>query len=142
MAYATTQDIIDRYGEDLLLVLADRDNDGEADADVTARALTDADAEIDLHLAAIYDLPLSPVPASLVQIAVDVAVYRMCTSDALVTDEIRRRYEDARSTLRRIAKKEISLGAVPESTGGTATSPAIVSGPPRVFGRGRNGGIR
>ena len=142
MAYATTQDIIDRYGEDQLLVLADRDGDGEADAEVTARALADADAEIDLHVGAVYDLPLASVPAGLVQVAVDIAVYRMCNSDALVTEEIRRRYEDARATLRRIAKREVSLGPVPEASGGTAKAPAIVHGPRRVFGRGPGGGLR
>jgi phage gp36-like protein len=142
MAYATTQDIIDRYGEDLLLVLADRDGDGAADAEVTSRALADADSEIDLHLAKLYDLPLATVPSVLIQVAVDIAIYRMCNNDALVTEEIRTRYKDARSTLRGIAKGETSLGAVPESSGGIASGPAIVKGPPRVFGRGSGGGLR
>ncbi len=89
-----------------------------------------------------YDLPLATVPSVLVQVAVDIAIYRMCNSDALVTEEIRSRYKDARGTLRSIAKGEVSLGAVPESSGGSASEPAIVTGSPRVFGRGRNGGLR
>ncbi|NDV20924.1 DUF1320 domain-containing protein [Pseudodesulfovibrio sp. JC047] len=142
MAYATTQDIIDRYGEDQLLILADRDGDGLADEQVTGRAIADADSEIDLHLSKLYDLPLAAVPSVLVQVAVDIAIYRMCNSDALVTEEIRRRYEDARSILRRIAKGEVQLGLPElEKSSGTASSPAIVNGPPRVFGRKRGGGL-
>jgi phage gp36-like protein len=142
MAYATTQDIIDRYGKDQLLILADRDGDGIADVEVTDRALADADSEIDLHVGKVYDLPLATVPSVLVQVAVDIAIYRMCNNDALVTEEIRTRYKDARGTLRSIAKGETSLGAIHESSGGAASGPAIVSGSPRVFGRGRGGGLR
>lgn len=142
MAYATTQDIIDRYGEDQLLVLADRDGDGRADQAVTSRALADADSEIDLHVGTRYDLPLAVVPSVLVQVAVDIAVYRMCPSDALVTEEIRTRYTDARATLKAIAKGDVSLGPTPERSGGQASSPALVSGRPRVFGRGPGGGLR
>lgn len=142
MAYATQQDIIDRYGEDQLLILADRDRDNVVDADVVARALADADAEINLHVGALYDLPLASVPAGLVQIAVDIALYRMCGTADLATEESRKRYEDARATLRRIAKREISLGPEPEQAGGLVQAPAIVGGTTRVFSRGRGGGLR
>ncbi len=141
MAYATQQDIIDRYGEDQLLVLADRDGDGEADENVLTRALADAESEIDLKVGTRYDLPLTTVPDVLVQLAVDIAVYRMCNNDALVTEEIRTRYKDARATLSDIAKGHASLGPVPEKSAGQASGPAMVSGSPRVFGRGRNGGL-
>jgi phage gp36-like protein len=141
MAYATTQDIIDRYGEDQLLVLADRDGDGIADQGVTSRALADADSEIDLYVGSRYDLPLAVVPSVLVQVAVDIAVYRMSPDAMTATEEVRTRYADARATLKSIAKGEVSLGPKPEKSGGQASSPAIVSGRPRVFGRGRGGGL-
>lgn len=141
MAYATQQDIINRYGEDQLLILADRDNDGEADEAVVARALADADSEIEGRIGTRYDLPLAVVPDMLVQVAVDIAIYRLCHTPDLATEEIRIRYKDARDTLKDVAKGLVTLGAVPEKSAGQASGPAIVSGPPRLFGRGRNGGL-
>lgn len=64
MAYATRQDIIDRYGEDELIVAADHDEDGVADATVVEQGLADASDEIDAYLAGRYTLPLAVVRRS------------------------------------------------------------------------------
>ena len=45
--YATLQDLQTRFGEDALLIAADRDGDNQVDAEVVEQALEDADAEID-----------------------------------------------------------------------------------------------
>lgn len=134
MGYATQQDIIERYGQDQLLVLADRDGDGEVDTDVVDRALADADAEIDGYLASRYTLPLATESKLLVRLAVDVAVYHLCDDDAMVTDQRRQRYEDAVSQLKRLASGQMSLGLTPEPS---TTSSAVFVGPEPRFGRGR-----
>lgn len=69
MAYATLQDLIERFGEAEIVGLADRDGDGTPDAEAIDAAAADVDAEIDAHLAGRYPLPLSTVPLILRQLA-------------------------------------------------------------------------
>lgn len=134
--YATQQDIIDRYGEQHLLILADRDNDGQADTDVVDQALQDATSEIDTYVAAKYVTPLATVPDALKRICVDIVVYRLASDRGRATDEARKRYEDAIGLLRRIASGEVSLGvATPPPTSNGAV---FISGPAPKFKRGRN----
>ncbi len=110
--YASPADIAAQYGAEALLLLTDRGGDGGADAGAAERALADAAAEIDGYLAGRYELPLEPGrAAALRRPAVDIAVYRLAADAATATDERRRRYEDARRYLERIASGEIRLGA-------------------------------
>ena len=131
MSYATADQVEERYGADLLLLLRDRDGDGVADAAVLDRALADAAGEIDTYLAAKYDLPLAETPAVLTRLAVDITVYRLSSEADLLTDERRRRYEDALKLLVRIARGEASLGL--RSPG--APSRATATSRPRRFSR-------
>jgi phage gp36-like protein len=71
--YATMQDIIDRYGEDELIVAADHDEDGSADTVVVEQGLSDASDEIDVYIGERYPLPLAAVPSVLKRLCVDMA---------------------------------------------------------------------
>lgn len=134
MGYATEQDLVTRYGQDQLLVLADRDNDGVADADVVAEALANAAAEIDGYLASRYELPLSPVPPLLVRLACDVAVWHLCDSDPLATELREKKYKAAVDILRQLASGDMSLGVTPEPP--ASSGAAVLVSQPR---RGRFG---
>ena len=137
MAYATTEQVIERYGAGTVQVLTDRDGDGAVDPVVLDRALADAAAEIDTYLAVKYDLPLFSSPASppavLTRLAVDIAVYRLAAEADRATDERRRRYEDAVKLLERIARGEASLG--PADPPPSAASGVKISRRPRRFSR-------
>lgn len=124
MPYATTQDLIDRFGEEEMLQLADRDGDGAIDAAVVDRAVADADAEIEGYLVGRYALPLASIPPVLARIACDIARYHLY--DDLATETVRTRYEDARRLLESIAAGKVQLG-LPASAGA-----ATVSGSPEV----------
>lgn len=134
MPYTTQQAIIDRYGHDALLLIADRDQDGVIDTAVVERALSDASAEVDTYVAAKYTLPLPSTPEVLVRLCVDIVIYRLSSDAGLLTEERRKRYDDAVALLRRIASGEVSLGmpTPPASSNGTV----YTSGPGRNFGRG------
>ena len=108
MPYATAQDIIDRYGEDLLYAIADRDGDQVLDQPAIERALADAGHEIDAYLAGRYPLPLVSPPPVLKKVAVDIAVYLL--SGDRVTEERRHRYTDAVKLLVRIGEGKVRLG--------------------------------
>ncbi|CCU70934.1 gp436 family protein [Thalassolituus oleivorans] len=135
MAYATQQNMADRYGDDQLLIVADRDNDSVVDAAVIEQALLDASAEIDTYVAAKYALPLSTVPTVLTRLCVDISMYRLAADRDIATEERRKRYEDAVYLLRRIATGEVSLGiqTPPPSSNGAV----VVTSQARRFGRGK-----
>lgn len=142
MAYASAQDIVELYGQAALYV-ADHDRDGAADAGVVERALASAEAEIDTYIGARYPLPLATVPAFLKQLCVDIAVYRLALSADVLTEEHRRRYDDAIKHLMRIAEGKAALvfPADPDAPTGPDTPenagprPAVMEGPPRLFTR-------
>lgn len=148
--YATPTDITDLYGADALFV-ADRDGDGVAEIEAVDRALAEAGYEIDSYLATRYALPL-PLGTNvsvLRQLAVDIAVYRLAQSRAVLTEEMRRRYEDAIAALRRLAdgRQALQLPSPPAAdgeepvTGGSGPRPVVQSGPERLFSRAKMRGL-
>ena len=141
MAYATLDDITDIYG-DRALYVADHDGTGIVNTAAVDRALTSASDEIDTYLGTRYTLPLAEVPGFLRQLCVDIALYRLALSADVLSEEHRRRYEDARSALQRLADGRAALvftqsgsedPAAPDAASGPR--PVVVGGPPRLFSR-------
>ena len=137
-AYATQADIATIYGANALVV-ADHNRDGIVDSAAVARALTSASGEIDTYLAARYSLPLAEVPEFLVQLAVDIGLYRLALSSDVQSEEHRKRYDDALGHLRRIAEGKAALvfTATP-ATGDIDVSgaqPIVSGGPAKLFTR-------
>lgn len=134
MAYAVKQDIIDRYGEEFLQTVADRDEDFELDDTAITKELDDAFGWINTYISARYDLPIvAPIPEILVALNVDIAVYRICQTWDNLTDEKRRRFEDAVALLKDIAAGDAGLGldVPPATVGGGAT----IQSEDRIFTR-------
>lgn len=140
MAYATQQDILDRYGDDALYVAADRNNDDAIDTNVVTRALDDASDEINSYVGKKYPLPLPGVPTVLTRPCVDIALYRLSFSTAL-TEEKRKRYDDALRFLKEVAAGNVSLGYDPSSDTRESSDTAEVISNPRAFSRKTMGGL-
>jgi phage gp36-like protein len=145
MAYATQTDITDLYGIDTLDRLADRDGDGTADAAKVSRALDDASALIDGYIAMRVTLPLSPIPAVLRNLCVDIAMYRLATDAGLLSEDARQRYEDAVRFLRDVSagKAAIPQPAAPGAAVTETASPQsiVIDSEPRLFSRGSLRGL-
>jgi phage gp36-like protein len=120
MNYATQQDMIDRYSEDLLWTIAFLPADPDAaegapeaeerlDAVSIEKALSDASSECDVYLNARYEMPLPVVPPVLLGCCVDIAVYNLATGPGR-SDEIKERYDRAIKLLDRISKGTADLG--------------------------------
>lgn len=109
MAYATQTDITSRYSMTELLISADRDNNGTLDAGIVAQALDDATSEIDAYLSARVQVPLLVVPDFIKRICVDIAVYRMSENAASLTDEKRRRFDDAILMLSKASSGDVMI---------------------------------
>lgn len=140
MSYAAQSDIEAIYGVEALALVADRDGDGAADAPAVAAALARASDEIDLHIGAAYALPLPATPPQLVQLVVDIAVYRLALDAGVRTDEHRQRYEDALGALKRVAEGRARLtlppGAEPAgSAAGGGAGDVILTASGRLFTR-------
>ncbi|WP_324710219.1 gp436 family protein [Pseudomonas citronellolis] len=110
MPYATREEMVERWGMDALLVVADRDQDGVLDDAVVDKALVDASAEIDSYVGVLNRLPLPELPAALVQPCCDIAMYRLSPDGTSSTEEKRKRYEDAVKYLVRVSEGKASLG--------------------------------
>jgi phage gp36-like protein len=127
MTYATLDALVDRYGQDLLLQVADRASppSGVVDMRVVTRAQADADATVDASIAVRYRLPLANVPAIVADIAAAIAIYKLhrFTPDAKIKDE----YDQALRDLRDIAdgRKKLDLDGVEPQTSGAGGVVAI-----------------
>lgn len=136
MAYATQQDLIDRFGARELIQRTDRSLPQTAiDAAVVERHLGDADALIDTYVARVAALPLDPVPAALTKVACDIARYFVWGETAEKDGPVHRAYADGLRFLRDVAEGRVRL-----DVGGDPVTPAggggvAYGGADRVFTR-------
>lgn len=121
MTYATLPGLTARFGADMLRDLTDRADPpaGAIDEDVIDAALADADAAIDGYLAARYRLPLAEIPARVVSLAEDIAIWRL--HRYAPDPKIEADYKQALATLREIAtgtqRLPLPLGNEPVDSG-------------------------
>jgi phage gp36-like protein len=120
VSYCTLQQLIDRFGEPMLVELTDRAEEptGEVDSDVVDRAIADTGALIDGFLAPRYALPISETPPLLTDLGLAIALYKLHRQVA--SDKVRRDYEDALRVLRDLSTGTVRLdvaGAEPPASG-------------------------
>ncbi|MGD9539087.1 MAG: gp436 family protein [Alphaproteobacteria bacterium] len=141
MSYTTKQQMIDRFGQVELVQLTDRgaDPQGVIDDAVIERALADADALIDGYLAGRYATPLSPAPALIVQLAADIARYKLF--DDRAPEEVRLRFQDAVRTLERLQTGAVTIAAPPPAAPISAAGQPKVESQDRLFSRDRMTGF-
>ena len=120
MAYAAPDDIIDLYGGDFLLLIAQRGDDADLAGTATAAAISDAlaqaSSEADSYIGARYPVPVSPAPRVLQLHVINMACHHLAATAERMTEQIRQRYEDAMGWLKDVAAGRAALG--PGDTGG------------------------
>lgn len=109
MTYATLQQMIDSYGEQMLVMLTDRGevSSGEIDMDVIARALAATDSMIDGFLKDRYVLPIAETPPLLADIAQMIAIWKLHRHQP--NEKIEKDYKEAMSLLERIGAGKVRL---------------------------------
>ncbi|MDI3326776.1 DUF1320 family protein [Pontibacterium granulatum] len=138
--YATAQAMIDRFGEEELILLTDRDGSQQAIAtSVLNQALTDASAEIDGYLGGRYQLPLATVPAVLTRICCDIARYLL--NDERAPEQLQKRYDASIGFLKSLGKGELSLGLPDDGDSGPSNNLAQISHDGNVFRRDNSKGF-
>lgn len=136
MTYATKSLLIERFSERELVQLTDRGDEptGEVDDTRVERALLEADNLINSYVGTRYPLPFVLVPELLVDLACDIARFRLYQDGA--TEEVRERYDDALKRLTAISRGDMALdaaGVEPPSRDDQVYADAS----PRVFSRDR-----
>ena len=136
--YATRNDLVARFSEAEIASL-EMDDSGISNTDLSDSALQDASAEVDSYIAVKYTLPLPNTPTILLRAVCDIARYRLYKDRA--TEEVRKRYEDAVSWLKLLAKGSTLMRFDPdltpaqaEATRNSASLPSGTSYQGGVFG--------
>lgn len=133
--YCTLDDILAMIDEEDVISYTDDVGSGVMATRVTDKAISGADALINSYLAKRYNVPVDPVPEIIVELAVDIAIYKICSRRSQAPEERRQKYDDAVKYLDKIASgKAVLPGAalVPASSSSGVVN--ITSGP-RIFGR-------
>ena len=133
--YATRDDLNAAFGPDMVERLAAR-HGVEDDATTVARALSHASAVIDGRLSVRFTLPLPVVPAVLRDIACDLTIARLASDAVGLTDDLKRREDQAMASLKAIAKGEMNLG-LPVAHQGERPQPIVTSTGGKLFTRDR-----
>lgn len=109
MTYAAQDDLVTRYGSDLLIELTDRSEEptGQIDTAVVEKAATGTDALIDGYLQGRYQLPLVETPPLLREVAEALTIYKLHRYAA--SDMIADQHKAALTTLEKIAKGIVKL---------------------------------
>lgn len=111
MAYATSQDFVDAFGQPETLQLTNLDNPIATTINLVPldKALDDASAEIDTYIGSRYILPLASTPSVVNRYCLDIARYML---DRIHTrEDVRLRYEDALKWQAMLASGKVSIGA-------------------------------
>ena len=112
MSYAASGDLVDRFSEaSLLLVAATLADPDVLDTDKVELAIAGADAIIDLHCRGRYALPLSPVPPEILGISCDIARFKLYSDSTKATEAATDAYKAAMAMLVAIRDGKTPLDA-------------------------------
>jgi phage gp36-like protein len=132
--YLSAAAFVERLGlDDAILITATSDG-GRIDAARLQRAIDDAQGEAESYLAARYQTPLSPVPATIETIVFDLAVARLYTAE--VPPAVADRQARAQKQLRDIADGKVTIpGAAALVPAAIAPAPVLFQGNDRLLSR-------
>lgn len=139
MTYATRDDLDAAFGPDMVTRLAARP-DVEDDGPVVARALAHAAGVMDGWLSSRFALPLPTIPPLLRDIACDLAIARLAADAVGLTDDLKRREDQAQASLKAVADGRMNLG-LPSAHQGERPKPIVSSTGGKLFTRRRLRGV-
>lgn len=130
--YASAADLTTRFGDAIGQMVA---QDPLASTKVQA-ALEDAAAEVDSYLEGRFQLPLRPIPRTILRVSCDIACYRLLSLlPNMEVEDARHRYEDAVRTLQAIREGRLDLGLSQAQAPANLPMPVLVSSSKRLFCR-------
>ncbi|GGI81688.1 hypothetical protein GCM10007978_19420 [Shewanella hanedai] len=138
--YATSGQMIARFGEDELISLTDRDGSvGGIASNVLDVAIKDATALINGYLAGRYTLPLATPPAMLERLCCDIARYGLYDNGA--SEQVSKRFDDAVRFLEMVAAGKITLGITTQGGSPVSNDLPTIESDGAVFNRRNSTGF-
>ena len=127
--YATEDDLLTRAPE------VDAD---PGDAKIVT-ALADASSLIDTYLCKRWAVPIAEPPSILVNLCIDLACYKLSRPDSALSEDTRKRHEDAIKLLEKVSAGTVDLPGMdtPDDPEDVSSGAVVISGPQRLFGRNR-----
>jgi phage gp36-like protein len=135
MAYCTADDLLQMIPASELAALTTESGD-VADAEIVNGAISKADAEIDSYLGSRYAAPLSPVPAQMQALSVDLALYHLYSRRSIVPPVRKDKYEAAVAWLRQVAAGEAVVAGVAAAAPEMSREAPDIAAQTRCFRRG------
>jgi len=135
MAYCTLDDIKDMMDEDEIIRFTDDADAGVVNTSVTDKAIAGADALIDSHIGSRYSVPVDPVPDIIVDLACDIAIYKLYSRRSAAPDEIRQKYEDAVKYLEKVAAGKIIIPDATAASTSASNDAVIITASDKIFSR-------
>ncbi len=135
MSYCTLEDIYGSMEESDVIGYTDDAGANTVDETRTTQAIDGAGALIDAYLAKRYTVPLAPVPGMIRELAVDIAIYKICSRRDQAPEGRRKKYEDAIRLLEKIAEGKAMVPGAAQSTGKSSDGACDLTSDPRVFSR-------
>lgn len=141
MAYTTLQQLIDRYGEAMLIGLTDRADNSTAavDPDIIDQAIAAAGAQIDGYVGARYALPMAEVPPLIAKLARAITCWELHIYDA--PDKITEEYKDAVATLKDMSRGAVVLDIAGHQPAGNGSSGVQITDRARPLEASKMGGL-
>jgi phage gp36-like protein len=134
MAYCTEDDLLQMIPASELAALTTESGD-EPDAEVVNGAINKADGEIDSYVGSRYAVPLSPVPAQVQALSVDLALHHLYARRSIVPPVRKEKYEAAVAWLRQVAAGEAVVAGVAASAPEMSREAPDIDAKTRCFSR-------
>lgn len=141
MGYCDLDDIRDGMDEEEIIRYTDDYDTGLVNTSVTDKAIEGAGAMIDAHLATRLTVPVDPVPDILRELAVDIAIYKICSRRSQAPEEIRVKYEDAIRFLEKVASGKTTIPGASAAPASRSNDRVSMSGSDRIFSRDKMKGF-
>lgn len=141
MAYCTLEDILGSMDEADVIGYTDDDDAGTVDQSRVDQAIEMAGVMIDAYVGGRYQVPLDPVPDLVKRLAVDLAVFEICSRRSDPPENREQKRQQAVRLLEKIGSGSAVIpGAVSASTD-SGSNPVQISSADRVFSRDRLRGL-
>lgn len=133
MPYATLADMLKRFNDEGMAILAGDEDGVLNEAEINA-SLSAATEEADSYLRERVRLPLTTVPEVLVGYVCDLARYRLADTEENRSETIIARRADALNWLKDVAAGRASLPAIqPDTSRSSSPSIKVIPGGEKVF---------
>jgi len=141
MAYCDLNDILGQMDEADVIRYTDDAGTGSVNTDAVNKAIAGADAIINGHISARYNVPLSPVPAIITTLAVDIAGYKIGSRRGSAPEDVRKKFEDAVRFLDKVSSGKAFIPGATSAPASASNDAVKITSDTRLFTRSSMGGF-